>query len=714
MSKFKAKSDKKYQPYAVPNYQPTSPPPVGFEGIHSTKVVLEEILPPLKKFSIDDGPHHTSVNEGGSAVNRGHRVTGPLTQEVYQLLDHKYLRYYGYLDGVLRFLYLHSEMKYRNILEQFLREFLTVMQDGGDLDGLSPKNWKSGRFLALFRIINELNRRRDDLTCPLNDLALIRALKPDHPRYKDACEYLKFYQNNSVFGHVSNKFYQLVKVLAKDIRQYDVSIHLKNHTFGYRIKKGFCDSVGDLMKRTALERVTRITALEEYFDKQKFLDFVRKQNVEIVYVDNLRVLYFDIPAMPFFDFRVSDDSKFVESNLFEFVAHDYKRIGNGFYSANNAESDAMELIRNNALTMECHIRPRYNKFYLKMERTTNTNTFNILLSIGEKRYVTIKDLNVAYDQVTFFGAIIGSTMVLTDVVRLNDREVNADITRADYDFSENNIFTTSNLQIRHVFDDGGAYDLVLRCEYGVFRARSIVKHRIYDPVTWFHDYLESFGVEKFDSLYRVKCPKLEKLLAAIRANIKDRIKCNDTLRKDHSGFNEMILYMDNRYVPPLIVSVKKMDNPPKIVRGVQYLNGDLYQLNKYYVLSKSGTKCFSIDPPQCPFSFSYQDEVFEYFNNPVALNVTTFARFPDNWSDEIYDDGVLDYRKFISLEQRSAEISLMPIQDHYSEIQIYQPYHHTVESEFISNFANLKIDMKEELLVKKKGKRRYPKGKFSQ
>lgn len=705
-------------PCASRDYNPTSPPPPTQSNVLTTTVAIESVgisLPKLQQFEVqENATRHQSQNVGGSSDNRGHRVTGPLTSAVNNFLDQKYLRYYGYLDGVLRVLHLHAEGTNRKILQLYVTEFLAVMKNGQDLTQFMPKNWRNGRFRSLFQMVNTFNRRRDDVDCPINDLKLVACLKPTHPRYEDAMNYMRYYQDNSIFGLICNEFHQLVHKLAKDVREYDTNILIKDHTFGYKIRKAQYDSVSQFMDAKKFDNsgVIRIAKLEQIYDRVLFESKCRDL-VDLVYVDNLRVLYFDCSNYPLTQMRQTSSESVSERNLYEFVTHDYRKIGNGFFSS--TESDGMELIRNNISTIECHIRPKFGKFFLKIKRLKpNTTAFTVSLTIDatKETYQQNADISTRIDSATFLGYIVDKKMVITDLMRVNEREINADLTRLEFDRDLQEPFATINATVVHLqgehvisaLSNEKCYDLILRSEYGVFRAKSLIKHRVYDKIGWFYDYIQTIGIENFDKLYRVQDEKFKRIVETIRVHLRDRIAKNVMLLNLNEGIGDYIVTMDNRFIPPLIVGIDEVSSSPRSYKNLQHLNGELYQLNKYYVLSKINDICCSIDPPDQPFFREYCDKILVYMPSVVALRTTTFARFPSEWDDEIYHGNKIDYSVYRRYEEEANGMKLVFDDETFHRMEIYQPYHHTKEENFLAELFKKKLDIEGNTLMLK-GKR---------
>lgn len=685
----------------VRNYRPTSPPPPHLGGVTSTRVVVEEMLKyanplrPMKELVVNESRHHKATNIGNTN-DKAHRVSGPLTTCVYNFLDNKYLRYYGYLDGVMRFCYLRAEGGARTILHQYISEFLLVMRDGGDVSCFNARKWRNGRFLALFTVINNVNRRRDDFDCPINDLNLVASLKPDHPRYEDAIAYLRHYQDNSVFGFVSGQFANLVKTLARDVREYDVNIQLKDHTFGYKIRKEFYNDVGQYLTSTRAqpESIVRISALEIDYDKNALFAKCRADCLDILYVDNIRVLFYKLEGHSLLHMCPSSNA-ISERNLYEFIAHDYRKIGNGFYSSNSGESDAMEIIRNNMATIECHMRPKYGKFFLSFKRLSNQgSSFEVTCTFDatKKTFSTVTSLQMRFSSAVYLGYITNGHMVITDLLRVNQREANSDLTRAAFDDSNEKEFCNLNFAIHGKFNDQDAYDVILRSEYGVFRAKSLVKYRVYDKVGWFYDYLQIMGVDKFDTLYDVLDDKLVKIIESVKINLREKVNRNYQMLIANEGSEDLILTLDNRFIPPLIVDAMYVPTNIRRAKTFQTVNGDLYQLNKYYVLSRASAKLFSIDPPDRPFYEGYDDGIFRYKPCPVELSTTTFARFPNEWQDEIYTDGNLDYKKNHEFELLARNLDVTAEEDYCETVNIYQPYHHSAEEAFMTQLQNMSLE----------------------
>jgi hypothetical protein len=704
----------------VREYRPTSPPPPGPVNILTSKVFLEANgfrLPDLTDLKIEETTaRHQSNNIGGTKDFRGHRVTGPLTNAVNQFLDQKYLRYYGYLDGILRSLHLHAEGTNRKILETYVSEILAVMKDGGDITQFMPKNWRNGRFRALFQMINAFNRHRDDVDCPINDLKLAASLKPDHPRYNDAVAYMRYYQNNSIFGLICGEFHQVVKKLAEDVREYDPNVLIKDHTFGYKIKKAHYENVGEFLKtqRSESSGVVRIAKLESKYDIA-LLRAKCDDTIELVYVDNLRVLFMNYPDYSAMDMQLAPKESAGERNLYEFVTHDYRKIGNGFFSSNVSESDAMELIRNNMSTIECHMRPKFGKFFFKIKRI-KSDAANFLVTITmdatKETYQQTTEISTRFESATFLGYIVNKQMVITDLLRINEREANADLARLRYDFEPKENFAAINAEVINVHNNEiipslsneKCYDVVLRSEYGVFRAKSLVKHRVFDKIGWFYDYIQSLTFEVFDELYRIKNEKFKVIVETIRTHLRDRIPKNIMLLPLNDGMGDFIVTLDNRFVPPLVVGIEEVPMSIRPYKALQNLNGELYQLNKYYVLSKLSDGCCSIDPPEVPFSREYHDEIMDYLPGVVKLNSTTFARFPAVWEDEIYVDGKLDYGAYFELERDAKNIKLSFGPDRCHIIDIYQPHHDNKEENFLSALLNKTFEIEKDILLIK-GKR---------
>jgi len=671
------------------------------------------LLAPMKTLEVKEGKPHTAKNIGGSEQNRGHRTTGPITSEVNKFLNSKYLRHYGYLDGVMRFYHLKANDSTRKILSVFIAEILAVMKDGGDIAGFSPTRWKNGRFREIFQLINGFNRRRDDLDCPINDLRIAEAQDPSHPKYAEVQVYMSYYRNNSVFGHLCEEFYALVKKLADDIREYDANIKLHDHNMQYPVRKTHFDNVEQFVNTGKIESsVVRVAGLELKYDRPALIAKCKTENVEILYVENLRVLYFEYPMHAFAMMTSVENVSISERNFYQTVAHNYTRIGNGFYSNNIGESDSMELIRSNMTTIECHMRPKFGKFFLNVKKlgpSTNEFLVTITLDHAKKSYQTRATLAMRHNNATYLGYIYSGQMLITDLLRVDDRETNVDVTRAHYDDLETGFFASISADVVGAFDDREAYDVILRCEADVYRARSLKKYRVYDKIGWFYDYIKMMSIEKFDALYQVADPKFRKIYAAIKLAIEVNMSKESILLSLNEGTGDYIVTLDNRYIPPLIVGVEEVEKTLRQHRNYQSLTGEIYELNKYYVLSRSSDKCMSIDHPKKPFVRFYEDNILCYNNVEVSLQTTTFARFPVEWQDELYNENEIDYQRYLAMEKASACIDLKFDADSYHEIKIFQPYHESKEEMFFMKFENMKIDFAPESFLKKKAKRRVRK-----
>jgi len=687
-----------------------------------TKVALENagvILPDIQQLDISpSNKPHVAKNVGGTEKFRGHRVTGPLTTEVDKFLSQKYLRHYGYIDGVLRFLHLHAVEPSSSILRRYVTEMMTAMKNGADLSPFAPKEWRNGSYRALFQTINAFNRRRDDVNCPINDLRLIDSLKPDHPRYKDAVAYLQYYQNNSIFGLISGKFYELVKRLAEDVREYDVNIQIKDHTFGYRIKKGHYDNVTQFIasNKTDPGSVVRISSLEAHYDYEA-LRLRCHASIELVYVDNLRVLLMTTPIISATTLSLAEMPGNIERNLYQFVTHDYKRIGNGFFSSMSSESDAMDLIRNNMTTIECHMRPKFGKFFLTIRRKTpNQSNFSFSLTLDASKTSYTQDIILVtkIDSATFLGYIVNGQLVVTDLLRVNDREANSDISRMGFDYPREEPFAAIDAVVLGVrLADDKCYDLVLRSEYGVFRAKSLVKHRVYDKVGWFYDYIQALTPEVFRKLYVVKHAKFQRIVDSIISNLEARVPKNIQMLQLNEGLGDFIVTLDNRFIPPLMVGIEEVPAIPRQVRTMQHMTGELYQLNKYYVLSKLGDRMASIDPPNVVFTRQYEDDILEYKTVEHDLETTTFARFFSDWDDEIHKDGKLDYANYFEIENQAKFYSLKLDEDSCHFIDIYQPFYQSREENFLSLLMREKLNIEPETLMMRRQKNKVKKSDAS-
>jgi hypothetical protein len=328
---------------------------------------------------------------------------------------------------------------------------------------------------------------------------------------------------------------------------------------------------------------------------------------------------------------------------------------------------------------------------------------------SEKSFSAVTHIKTAITSATFLGYVCSGDMVITDLLRLEGREVNVDISRANYDNEELEPFLTSNLSPGpSIGDDKDYYDILLRSEYGVFRARSIVKTRVYDKIGWFYDYIQTMGLNEFESLYELRDSPLKLIIDRVKNLLKEQIPVTTVDREMNSIMEELIISMDNRYAPPLITNVKSAPNRMEASKfAKQNLNGNVFQLNKYYVISRSSAANFSIDPPIRPFEVSYFDNYFQYRSEEISLFTTNFARFPSKWNDEIYENGVIRYDKLILLEEQSEAIEFKILEDFYGEIKFYQPYHDNPEENFFAEFSKLKLNMEPDLLIaKKRGNKR--------
>lgn len=699
-------------PISANRYRPRTPSPPK-SSINLTPVVLDSVgvqLPPIENLTVTPSEvPHSAKNIGGTDKFRGHRVTGPLTSEVDKFLAQKYLRHYGYIDGVLRFLHLQANETCAPILRRYVSEMMTVMKNGGDLDPFSPKNWRNGNYRALFQTINAFNRRRDDVDCPINDLRLIDSLKPDHPRYKDAVAYLQYYQNNSVFGLICGKFYDLVKKLAEDVREYDVNIQIKDHTFGYRIKKGHYDSVTQFLAngKNDCGSVVRISSLEAQYDYDALVSKCANR-VELVYVDNLRVLYMSTPTISATMLQISGVSGNIERNLYQFITHDYKRIGNGFFSSMNSESDAMDLVRNNMTTIECHMRPKFGKFYLSIKRkAAGYSNFNFTLVMDASKATYHQDIDIItnIDSATYLGYIVNGQMVVTDLLRINEREANSDLSRMGFDHPREEAFAAINVVVLGArLADDKCYDVILRSEYGVFRAKSLVKHRVYDKIGWFYDYVQALTPAVFNKLYEIKHLKFKRIVDTIISNLEAKVAKNMQMLQLNDGIGDFIVTLDNRFIPPLLVGIEEIPSTPRQLRSLQNLTGELYQLNKYYVLSKMGDRISSIDSPSVVFSTEYEDDVLKYKNVELDLETTTFARFFSDWEDEIYRDGKLCYANYFELERQAKNYGLSVQEESCHMIDIYQPFYQSREENFLSALMREKLNIEPDTLMMRRQK----------
>jgi len=171
----------------------------------------------------------------------------------------------------------------------------------------------------------------------------------------------------------------------------------------------------------------------------------------------------------------------------------------------------------------------------------------------------------------------------------------------------------------------------------------------------------------------------------------------------NASMEEIIVTMDNRFAPPLIVNIVPSENRKTFSKfAAQGLNGNVFQLNKYYVVSRSSATTFSIDAPKIVFPCEYCDSFFRYKSKEIELKTTNFARFPSDWNDEIYDAGVLRYDKYVRFEEQSKKMDFILVEDGYNEINIYQPYHVNSEENFFAQFSKLKLDIEPNILMKKK------------
>lgn len=683
------------------------------EGVSERKTVAIQTpgapFLPLPVLTVQEGKHHFAKMLGALPDNAGHRVTGPTTQAVYDFIGDKYLHYYANFDGILRYYYLCAESNNKKILSKFIEQFIAIVKDNGELTNMSPKAWEHGKARPLFLLINSLNRRRDDVNCPINDLNIVKILNNrSHTKFPDACLYLRHHDTGGIFAGLYTQFQALVLLLAKDIREYDTKINLNSGGFGYNIRKEAYVDVKDfiLAKSDNSSPIARIVDQELVYDENAFAAKIRKENKELVYLENLRILYFKNPAIACqFEFGTVNDT-IVEKNYHQMTYHGYQKIAGGFVATPNGEPETMELIKTNMSTLECHMRPKFGRFFLSYKRLDNEFSYQVVLTCEStlKTLVAQAYIKTRIDSATFLGYISNGQPVLTDLLRIEGREVNVDITRVNFDSEELDAFLSSNVSVENGnFDDRDCYDILLRSEYGVFRARSLVKTRVYDKIGWFYDYLQTMGTSVFYKLYEVLDSPLSPLIKYV-ANLVDRNITVSTIdREMNASMEEVIVTMDNRFAPPLIVNITASENRKAFSKfAAQGLNGNVFQLNKYYVLSRSSASVFSIDPPKIVFANEYSDDFIRYKREEVELKTTNFARFPSDWSDEIYEAGVIRYDKMLDFEKKAKLLDFSIGEERYCEFNFYQPYHNNAEDNFFAQFAKLRLDIEPNILMKKK------------
>lgn len=175
-------------------------------------------------------------------IGSGHRIAGTAALLWYKLATDRYVRYLGFLDGLVRFVSVSADLQNVQFIHNYLKEFSDRVQNNLPVEDLSPAKYQNGRKTNLFFQINEKNKTHEVKTNPFNFFNILA-----NPTHK--ANYLGFRNKYLPFLLFKNQMTKIYADYKEDVRVYDdkIATSYEEKKTG---KKKCDDQVGDQWHNT--------------------------------------------------------------------------------------------------------------------------------------------------------------------------------------------------------------------------------------------------------------------------------------------------------------------------------------------------------------------------------------------------------------------------------------------------------------------------------
>jgi len=680
-----------------------------------------------EKQNLESGQYHDN-----NAIN--HRHTGPMTMAVFDLLGEDCLRYIGFIDGILRYRIFVAKGAVVTVLNTYLDDFTLALLKNEDVSSFAPPVWKGGKLATLFKMINGLNRTRDDVDNIINDINIINHV--NFPVYR---EYLE--SGKSAFSRIFDKINTIVKIGYEDPRVYkkidtsknpappveemykkyeaavlsteEINMDLQMQRTD-KLSRAFCGNfdhiltvLNDPLYKDTMEkkkntipykRIIILDHIAEFYhvanlskpqpfgaDFDLSNAFISQNEYMVMWCPKMDLKIRYLPDMHF----STNDSAFRRFKVRKFESVVYN-VANKIVQAPTQEPDEIKLGLNIFESSIYLPRPISTQAFLTLSKEDNLARLYVYESFDPLRVgradnmqcfvFAIDNFKMDYS-LTLRCYLYYNSIVITDLLSIDGEKVDQDVCTLAAKNKDLNHLRVRYSGIRfHTKERNDmlpvSYDIHIIEPTGKRkRASAISKIYVDNFATWIADYICKFGYDNFFNLYSLH-PSFEYIKTFL-----DGYKRNDEEGKSViSAYDPLDLLLNNTGNHPVVVSADTRFLPPLIINIKRLPKNDAFpRVDSVFTGAGVVSKYYfvmkhrpALVKSDANFVSSMSDKYLTYHSNRnIDLPVSPYARFPNNITDELYDKGLCDYAYYLRNVAECYTYSYIVDPNYLDDMNIY-------------------------------------------